>query len=422
MTPQRPIITGVKRSGNPATGSKCQMPKETMLQVTDYDVLATVIICFGVFGVAAWQGSRLGLQPWASALFATSALVLSFARYRVELSAPADAFGYYVDSLLGAEFDIGTGFMPFITSLLTVTLGMGFLPSMMFFSLFAIASMQICYVTFLQIGGRSMRRKWHALLLAAIVPSLGFWGSGIAKDAIVLLGISLFCLGVTRAGLRLPMTVGGIILVLLIRPHIGLMMIFGVVCGYLVAPGLSNGRRLAMLGLAAAAVAIIIPLTISYLGLGDLKSINDVNIQINTLAAGYEGTGSYVDLSSLPLPLKIISYLFRPFPWEAGSISQLAAAAQNMFIGLILVVTLPAFIRRRREWRLSEIATLMSFSISALVVLSITTANLGVASRQKWMVLIPVTLFLFWARAAAHTRPGHITRPVAKLPAGWQKV
>lgn len=366
-----------------------------MLHVTDYDILATIIIAALVFGIAAWQGAVMKLPPRVSVLFAASALVLSFARYRVEIFAPADAVGYYIESQLGAEFDIGTGFMPFLTSLLTMTLGLGFLPSMMFFTVFALVSMQICYAVFLRMGGGGLALPFRLLYLAAIVPPLGFWGSGIAKDAIVLLGVSLFCAGVTRTRARLPWLVAGIVLVLLIRPHIGLMMILGVAVGYFVAPNTNSRERLVILGSTAAAGALIVPLTISYLGLGSLTSVSDVSIQINSLAAGYEGTGSYVDIASLPLPLQVVSYLFRPLPWEAGSVSQAAAAGQNVLIGFIIAITIPSFIRRRRDWRSLQIATLLGYSSTALIVLAVTTANLGVASRQKWMVLVPLFIILF---------------------------
>lgn len=377
-----------------------------MLHVTGYDVLATLIIAVLTYVVAAWQASVLKLSSRMSVFFATAALLLSYARYRVELSAPADALGYYVESQLGAEFDIGTGFMPFITSLLTVALGLGFLPSMMFFTLLALLSMQICYAIFMRTGGDGAKPPLRFLYLAAIVPPLGFWGSGIAKDAIVLLGISAFCLGVTRLQSRLPLIIFGTVLVLLIRPHIGLIMMVGVAGGYLVAPNTSGRERLLILVGTVAAAAIIGPLTISYLGLGDLKSVSDVSVQINTLAAGYEGSGSYVDIASLPFPLKVISYLFRPFPWEAGSASQLAAAGQNLLIMFTLALTLPAFIRQRSDWRLLQVSTLLSYSLIAVAVLAVTTANLGVASRQKWMVLVPLFIILFRAVIVDRSRLG----------------
>lgn len=368
-----------------------------MLHVTSYDVFGTLIIIALVFVIAAWQGAAMKLQGRMSVFFAISALVLSFARYRVELSSPADALGYYVESQLGAEFGIGTSFMPYLTSLLTMKLGLGFLPSMMFFTCFALLSMQIAYTIFLRMGGGQVATGLRVLYLAAIVPPLGFWGSGIAKDAIVLLGISAFCAGVTRTTSRLPWIVSGIVLVMLIRPHIGLIMILSVAVGYFLARDTSGRERFVIFAVAAVAAAVIAPLTIGYLGLGDLKSVSDVSVQINTLAAGFEGTGSYVDLASLPLPLKIVGYLFRPFPWEAGSLSQFAAAGQNLLIGFILAITLPAFIRRKRDWRSLQVATLLSYSVTALVVLATTTANLGVASRQKWMVLVPLFIILFRA-------------------------
>lgn len=388
-----------------------------MLHVTDYDVLTTLIIAALVYVIAAWQATVMKLPPRMSVFFATAALLFSYARYLVELSAPADALGYYIESQLGAEFGIGTDFMTFITSWLTMGLGLGFLPSMMCFTLFALLSMQICYAIFLRMGGARAKPHLRLLYLVAIVPSLGFWGSGIAKDAIVLLGISAFCLGIIRLQSRLPWIIASVALVLLIRPHIGLIMVLGIASGYFVAPNTSGRERLMILAATATAAAIIVPLTINYLGLGDLKSASDIGIQINTHAAGYEGTGSYVDLASLPLPLKVISYLFRPFPWEARSTSQLAAAGQNLLIGFILVMTLPAFIRRRRDWRLLQVSTLLSYSLAAVVVLALTTANLGVASRQKWMVLVPLFIILF--RAVILDRPK--ARPYLGDMGGWRR-
>lgn len=394
-----------------------------LLHVTDSDILATLIIAALVYGTAVWQAAVMKIPLRMSVFFATAALLFSYARYRVELSAPADALGYYIESQLGAEFGIGTAFMFFITSLLTMAFGLGFLPSMMFFTLFALLSMQICYAIFLRMGGDEAEPRVRFLYLAAIMPSLGFWGSGIAKDAIVLLGISAFCLGVTRLRSRLPWIVSGIVLVLLARPHIGLIMIIGIAGGYFVAPNTSGRERVLIFIATVAAAALIAPIMIGYLGLSDLESVSDIGIQINMRAAGYEGTGSYVDLASLPFPLKVISYLFRPFPWEAGSASQLAAAGQNLLIGFILAMTLPAFIRQRRDWRLLQVSTLLGYSLVALVVLAVTTANLGIASRQKWMVLVPLFIIFFRAvildRQGARRRLGSI---IGSLPPASESV
>jgi len=104
--------------------------------------------------------------------------------------------------------------------------------------------------------------------------------------------------------------------------------------------------------------------------------------------------GGAVDISSMSVPVRVATYLFRPFPHEARSIPQLAASADNLILIFVFVAVLVGIFVRRSVRQLDLNYFALTYSALALFVLAMTTANLGIAVRQKWM-FVPVLLF-FW--------------------------
>jgi hypothetical protein len=370
--------------------------------VTPGDVLATVIICVAVLLVGIWQAHLLHLRRDLAILFAVSAIALALVRYSIEVGTPADAAGYYLNSLTGAEFDIGTDFMPFITALLSDRLQLGFLPAMMFFTLFSLMTVQLSYAIYLKVGGDTLWLRWQFGFLALVVPSIGFWGSGISKDSLVLFGLVAFCWGILKTP-RSALWYGlGIVIVSVIRPHIGVVMLCSLGLAMLFGRGVRAFERVSIVTLGIVGTILVVPLAIDYIGFGNIGSLDDVSYRLEVWTQGYEDSDSYINISEMPLPLQIVTYLFRPFLWESGSLVQLVAALQNLVLLAMLVIGLPRLFSRRGDLRELPQLTFAIYSMIGLLLLATSTANLGIAVRQKWMVVLPLLFAL--TRALARSR------------------
>ncbi|HEV7660407.1 MAG TPA: hypothetical protein VGO55_11230 [Allosphingosinicella sp.] len=383
--------------------------------VTSEDLLATGFIFVLIALAGFWQARILHLRPALALAFTVSALFLALVRYMIEVGTPADAAGYYVNSLSWAEFDVGTELIPYLASFFTKGLNFGFLPTMMVFSVFGLMALQLFYAAFLKVGGEILDVRWHIVFLSLVVPSIGFWGSGISKESLVLLGLAIFCWALLKERRSLLLYGVGIALVTLIRPHIGVIMLCSLALAMLMSRGVKSGERLTILGIGGIMIAIVVPLAIEYIGFGNISSLDDVSYRVETWARGYEDTEAYLNISDMPLPLQVVTYLFRPFPWEAGILTQYIAALQNVILLAILALLTPRLFGRNSGLRTLPQMTFLIYAAVALLVLSSTTANLGIAARQKWMVVLPLLLALTHG-LAQHKRREAGLRAVAVEP------
>jgi hypothetical protein len=92
--------------------------------------------------------------------------------------------------------------------------------------------------------------------------------------------------------------------------------------------------------------------------------------------------------------MQMFTYLFRPLPYEAHSIPALAASMDNVVFLLLVLVGGWNMLGRRKQSGAENRAFLWLYSLGAWIVLAMTTANLGISVRQKWM-FAPMLIFLF---------------------------
>jgi hypothetical protein len=127
-----------------------------------------------------------------------------------------------------------------------------------------------------------------------------------------------------------------------------------------------------------------------------------------------EGGGA-VDISSMSLPMQMFTYMFRPLPFETDGIPGFAAAFDNMVLLLLFVLGGRGLFKQRAVDALHNRAFLWFFSLSAWVVLAMTSANLGISLRQKWM-FAPMLIFLLISVAGRSRASATDTRVSAAVP------
>jgi len=95
----------------------------------------------------------------------------------------------------------------------------------------------------------------------------------------------------------------------------------------------------------------------------------------------------------MSLPLQMFTYLFRPLPIEAHSITALAASIDNMALLFLVIMLITTKVRIFKSKKDTVILLSYVYVLTVWVVLSLTTANLGIAMRQKWM-FVPLVIYI----------------------------
>jgi hypothetical protein len=248
-------------------------------------------------------------------------------------------------------------------------------------------------------------------LLVLFLPSLAFWPGSIGKEA-VMIG----CLGVISYGGALllapkPRARGalifavGLVLVLLIRPHVALMAVgslvvatgIGVLGGFRGGRSRTKGRMVRLAALVLLLLATSVASTrASAIFKSDDGTVSTGNALEQTLAETSRGGSEFAPLtatSPAQLPGAIASVLFRPLPWEARSVNSLVAAAEGAILLLLLalswrrVASFPK-LALRRPYLVFAAGFVVTFSIGFSFV-----ANFGILSRQRTQML-PMVLVL----------------------------
>lgn len=364
-----------------------------IVAATGWDVLSAALIFFaGLAGALLWARKlRLPERP-ALFLYAWHTM-FSMVYLWFSLNNPADATVYYDQSLIHAGgFKPGTEFVYFFTGIFTKTFGLSYLGAFLVYNCigsFGLLAFASCVRSATFDKSRLFRRLgWVVLLL----PSVSFWSSAISKDAISFTSACLFLWSGIQIRQRVRWMVFAVLAMLLVRPHVAAVMVIAIAGGIVFSRGVSIPLRLSVAFVGTIATFAIIPLALEFAGLGDAQGAADITDYVEQRQAYNQTGGGAIDISSMSLPMQLLTYLYRPLPFEAHNATSLAASVENVFLILLTLAALGALVKRHAQpvhtkWML------WLYAGGAWVMLAATTANLGIAARQKWMFL-PIMLYL----------------------------
>lgn len=366
---------------------------------------AFLVFCFGA-AVTVWAGKILGVgsRRVLQIYFWHTVFCILYAMYIDSNS--GDASVYYYKALDGdVTFKAGSGLVSLITYPLVSVFGLGFLATSLCFNIAGAIGLVACDVSFRESSeGASARVKRLARILI-FLPSMSFWSAGIGKDALAFLSVGLALWSSMLLPKRAPGMVLAVLCMLAVRPHIAGVMILALAGSIVVLGRISMPIRI-VLGVASmAGAAWLIPFAVDYVGLGGDLDGAEVQEYIAKRQSVNLGGGSSVDISSMSFPMQVFTYVFRPLPFEAHNASSLASSIENV---LLLAIFFYGLLRMLPRWRilLSDGRAFLWFYAGACWVLcALTTANLGIAVRQKWM-FVPMLMALM-LQALAWRRGSH---------------
>ncbi|QQE87168.1 hypothetical protein [Azotobacter chroococcum] len=361
---------------------------------TAWHVISALLVFLAGMLLVTWAGRHFGTGSRRSlALYAWHTLFcLVYCWYVLKYG--GDAIGYYRTARGGARaFDVGTYGVVYLTRLLIEGLGVSLLGTFLVYNLFGSLGL-LAFDASLRVVTRDKSRTLRRLAtLIVFLPSVSFWSSGIGKDALSFLATGLALWAALDLQRRIPLIAVAVAIMLLVRPHMAGMLVMGVSLALLLHPGTSLARRVLLGSVALAVAAALVPFGLEYAGVKSPDAESLMSYVEGRQGQNMQGGGA-VDISSMSLPMKLFTYLFRPLPFEAHSIFALAAAVDNMILLYLFVMGGRAMLRHPGRRYQENRLFLWSYALIAWLMLGMTTANLGISLRQKWM-FTPMLILLF---------------------------
>lgn len=306
-----------------------------------------------------------------------------------------DANGYYFRALQGvSDFYVGTVGVTFLTAIFANTFGLSLVAVFFVFNFFGLCGVLLFDASLRHATRFSSVSVKRLATVVIFLPSVSFWSSAIGKDSLSFLAAGLALWASINLGRRMLLMIVAILIMLLVRPHIAGVMIVSLSVALLHQGGMSFPKKLFFSVAAISVTLLMIPFALDYAGVqgDDIESLTEY---VETRQSYNMSGGGGLDISQMILPVKLFTYMFRPLFFDANSIFALAASVDNFILLYLFIKGGRIMIRNRDNHIVHQESRifLWSYAVLSWIILAMTTSNLGIAMRQKWM-LAPMLIFL----------------------------
>ena len=307
----------------------------------------------------------------------------------------SDSKSYYFDAGIVREnwmslFLTGTKFIVFVATPL-VQFGLSYLTVMLIFAWTGYVGFVFAYLFFKEniTINVTVFKKYDLLTLLLFLPNMHFWTVSLGKGSLIFMGLMLFIYALRFPQKRIfPLLLGGF-LVYMIRPHVMLFVLVGVMIG--IVTGKSKIGGLVKLLILAISISFLFAAKNSILSVAKLQDSENVVQDFDQFALEQAGrletSGSGVDMSNYPLPFKFFTFWFRPLFVDSPGILGLFSSAENLiYLLLFAKITNRRFLRFIIKAPYLVKTSLIIFVLTSFA-LTFVMSNLGIMMRQKSMVM-----------------------------------
>ena len=342
------------------------------------------------------------VSPGLSLLVALVHLVSCFGAILFVQARPfdTDTLTYFYDLTysLGTAIKPGTSFITYLTSWLRSGLGAGFDDQMAIYALSGMAAYALM-IRLLADYNRESPPSWLAALML-LLPANHFYSSAIGKDGLCMLGVAAVVLGMARFPARIALTGAGLLILVLVRPHIAGITVVAI--GFVLMFSASSR--------AARSLAIVMLLAAPFAGFFVFRTFLDINIfdfdQVATMLAERDQalSSSTFTINYIQNPvLRVLSFLLSPFFFDAANALALLASFENLVLFFVLCVIVRNF-ARYKLYRDEYPRILMVYAICIALFLGLTNYNIGLGLRLKAMLFPVLFGMLVVAQSVRHRR------------------
>lgn len=359
------------------------------------DVILVPLLVLAALIMSVSLAARLQLSRGLAAALSIWHTMFCIVYWAYAQKAPADANVYYQVGLSGApDWSPGTKFVESFTGLFAYGLGFGKVSTFLVYNLFGLAGLLLLARMLFDLWPYRTGFGKTIPYVILLLPGLSFWSSAIGKDAPAFLAVNMAVFSSMDLGRR-KVTFGiAVLIMFLVRPHVASIMLFAAGIALFAGRGVGPVARIATLAAVGIAMALAIPFAVRYVGLEDgvtLRSATDY-IELRQ-SLNMEGGGG-VDISSMSPPMQMFTYLFRPLFFDAPGLMGLIVSFENLLLLALSLIYVPRAVLL--FWRNASLPIRFNavYATLALIIFATTTANLGLAIRQKTMVLPSVFILI----------------------------
>lgn len=371
------------------------------------DFIYPILLLLLAYGITTsmMKGHAPAERKWAWWILGMHILT-TIGFYFVTRNGGGDAWGYWRagSSLSGAHAYLllfeakGTYFMHAFNYPFAGLLGMGFFSNTCAYSLLGYTGMLYFYKLALRYTPVNPTYKGFKLLpLLFLIPMLHFWCSGIGKDTLLFWCIGMFAWGMGNVSQRMLLIGLSLLLAYLVRPHIALFLMVSFGLAFLMDNKVATWKRMILSAMMLGIGIAILPMVLEYAKVEE-ASVENFNEFAESKSAGLSRghTGSSVDISSYPAPLKWFTFLFRPLFFDVNGVPALVASFENLFLLLLFFKAMSEKPFHHFKKAPFVIKGLVIFLAIGTFIFSTTMGNLGVMIRMRNMFLPGLLLFYLW--------------------------
>ena len=292
----------------------------------------------------------------------------------------------------------GTYFMYALNYIPSNVLDLSYFTGTIMYSVIGFIGFSYFYVTAIDTIPTNPKFKGYNLFpLLFFLPNLHFWSCAVGKDTVLFFCIGIFIYGVMNPTKRILFIILALSLSYVVRPHITLFMIISFGFAFIANNNKSIFQRVLFTSIMIGIAVSIFPLVLKFSKIEEATLDNFNNFALtkaSLLSKSY--TSSAIDVSSYPFPIKVFTFLFRPFFFDINSIPSLLAAIENM---ILLVLTISVFRNKPlTTFRKAPfvIQGMIYFLIIGTIAFSQSLGNLGIMIRMRNMFLPGLIIFLLW--------------------------
>lgn len=305
-----------------------------------------------------------------------------------------DALGYYRLASLG-EFELkpGTNAVLMINYVFIYGLSFSLLGAFLVNNIFGFLGLLAFKGALNKATENKSKRTKQLGVLTVLLPSISFWSSALGKDSISFMATGFALWAALNLEKRTVLMAFAIFIMFLVRPHIAGIMIIALAFSIVLSTKISLMRRIMMGIVTLVITSALVPFALQYAGISDPSSSESLMDFVEGRQSVNMGGGSSIDIASMSLPMQMFTYAFRPTLIEVRNVFSLAAAIDNLILLYLFIAGSYALLIKKHQSFNENRKFMWAYVFLTWIVLAMTTANLGIALRQKWM-FTPILIFL----------------------------
>lgn len=318
----------------------------------------------------------------------------------------SDSVQYYNKALESGKsfssFKTGTEFIIFLITPLVGVLKMSLLNIYFIFCFIGYVGHVLFYKLLKKTYGFSIKVFGEPLVVLVLyLPGFHLWTAALGKDSLIFTGLMLFFTAIYNIKKNYLLGIVGLILVACIRPHILMVVLLTSSIVYIITVikgGFTLGN-IVVLFMFAIMVTVSIPFFKSFVHLDsvNVEEVGKTFDRYNKFGARKKKVQtSNIDVTNYTFPEKMFAYMYRPLFFDARTVVQLISSFENL---LLLILTFFWLWEKKIRYRFSRgdlyYKFLIIYVFTTWLILAMGMYNLGIASRQKYMVLPAFFLLCF---------------------------